>query len=218
MLIDLLNHCPWFSSQPAGLRALMAAEGRLRGLDAGQTVYLKGDGQNGLWMVLDGRVKLEMAVGPNKEALVNIARAGSVFGRSVLGNAGSRPVAARATTTHKTTIFIISGAAIERIATQEPLMWRALAQALQHQLESAMAMLGPLLALPPPARVAARLRQLAQGERVDVAQGDLADLSGLSRRAVNVHLGSLERAGMIERHYGGIIIRNDAALAAAAAG
>ena len=218
-LLEQLQDCSWYRRQPAALRTAIAREGRVVTLDAGHTAYLEGDEDTGLWIVLDGEVRLHMSAGEDASALFAIANPGALFGRSRVGGADARVVTAVASEASRA--LLLSDGAMERIAADQPLMWRALADALHSQLDGMIAALGQMLLLPPRPRIAARLLALARpapatasdgAPRVTVTQAALAEMCGLSRKVVNGHLSVLEDAGAIERCYGEIHIRNAAAL------
>lgn len=206
-----LQASDWYQRQPAALRAAIVREGRVVSLDAGQTAYLQGDEDTGLWIVLTGELRLHMSAGEDRSALFATAEPGALFGRSRVGGADARIVTAIASEASRA--LMLSDRAIERIAADQPLMWRALADALHSQLDGMLAALGQMLLLPPRARIAARL--LAQGRtnpQVMLSQNDVAEMCGLSRKSVNGHLAAMERAGLIERGYMSIRIHNPAGL------
>ena len=207
---DDLAHVGWFRAQPDGLRAAMLAQLRAVTLAAGQTAYLEGDEDTGLWIVRDGLLRLELPVGDDRAALIGLMAGGSVFGRSRLGGAASRIVSARAA--RPTRALLLSDRAMERIAADHPHMWRALSQAVHGQLDAALVALAQQLTLAPLARIAARLLQVVQGDAVPLGQADLGELTGLSRKAVNAHLATLETQGLIVRGYRNVIVTNYAGL------
>ncbi len=207
---DDLAHVGWFRAQPDGLRAAMLAQFRAVTLAAGQTAYLEGDEDTGLWIVRDGLLRLELPVGEDRAALIGLMAGGSVFGRSRLGGAASRIVSARAA--RPTRALLLSDRAMERIAADHPHMWRALSQAVHGQLDAALVALAQQLTLAPLARIAARLLQVVQGDAVPLGQADLGELTGLSRKAVNAHLATLETQGLIVRGYRIVIVTNYAGL------
>lgn len=207
---DDLAHVGWFRAQPDGLRAAMLAQLRAVTLAAGQTAYLEGDEDTGLWIVRDGLLRLELPVGEDRAALIGLMAGGSVFGRSRLGGAASRIVSARAA--RPTRALLLSDRAMERIAADHPHMWRALSQAVHGQLDAALVALAQQLTLAPLARIAARLLQVVQGDAVPLGQADLGELTGLSRKAVNAHLATLETQGLIVRGYRNVIVTNYAGL------
>lgn len=209
-LTSALDRCLWYRRQPEELRAAIRHEGRAVSLASGQTAYLEGDASTGLWIVLDGLLRLELAIGAERTALVGLAPAGAVFGRSRTGGAAGRIVSARAA--RATQALQLSDAAIARIADKDSHVWRALSEAVQNQLDTTLVALAQLLCLPPVGRIAARLLLLEQDGAVSVTQADLAELTGLSRKVVNGHLGELESAGLIRRSYRRIAVINPAAL------
>ena len=210
-LVSELDRCAWYRRQGEELRAEIRQQGRTLNLAAGQTAYLEGDASTGLWIVLDGMLRLELAVGHDRVALVGLAPAGAVFGRSRTGGAGSRIVSARAA--QPTRALQLSDAAIARIADRDGRIWRALSEAVQSQLDATLVSLAQQLCLPPVGRIAARLLVLAQGGVAALTQGDLAELTGLSRKVVNGHLGELEDASIIRRSYGRIAVLDSNRLA-----
>lgn len=212
---EQLQICSWFKRQGSAIRAAIVREGRVVALDSGQTAYLEGDEDTGLWIVLDGELRLHMSAGEDRSALFATAVPGALFGRSRVGGADARIVTAIASDASRA--LLLSDRAIERIAAEQPLMWRALADALHNQLDGLLAALSQMLLLPPRPRIAARL--LAQADAtgaIRLTQGDIAEMCGLSRKSVNGHLSAMERAGWIERRYMAIIIRNPAGLRRAA--
>ncbi len=196
----------WFRHQPDALRAAMLAQLRPVTLAAGQTAYLEGDEDTGLWLVRDGLLRLELPVGEDRAALIGLMPGGSVFGRSRMGGAASRIVSARAA--RPTRALLLSDRAMERIAADHPHMWRALSEAVHGQLDAALVALAQQLTLAPLARVAARLLQFVQGAAVPLGQADLGELTGLSRKAVNAHLATLEAQGLIARGYRNVFVTN----------
>jgi len=212
----LLRPCGWYQRQPVPLRAAIVREGRVVSLDAGQTAYLEGDAHTGLWIVLEGSMRLSMSAGQDRSALFATAQPGALFGRSRVGGADARIVTAVAGEPSRA--LQLSDRAMERIAADQPLMWRALADALHNQLDGVIAALGQMLLLRAPARIAARLLALAQPDPeggpplVPLSQPDLAEMCGLSRKTVNGHLDRLDRAGLIERCYATIFIHDVAGL------
>ncbi|MEH3036988.1 MAG: Crp/Fnr family transcriptional regulator [Sphingomonas adhaesiva] len=191
----------WFARQPAALRSAIAGTGRVIALAPGQWVYGEGDDATGLVMVLDGWLRLEAAVGA-RTVLVGVARAGGAFGQSQRRGGGPRIVTARAGPASR--VVTVSDAALERIGAALPAMWQAVSELVYAQLDASVHGLAQMLALPPRARIAARLMLFADDGIVPLAQSDLAELCGVSRKVANAHLAALEAAGAIARGYGRI--------------
>ncbi len=191
----------WFARQSAELRAALALHGRSVALAPGQWVYGEGDETTGIVMVLEGMLRLEAAVG-EQTVLVGVARAGSAFGQSQRRGGGPRIVTARAGPQSK--VVTVSDASLERIGMESPLLWQAVSELVYGQLDASVHGLAQMLALPPRGRIAARLMLFADDGEAPLSQADLAELSGLSRKAANAHLGELEATGIIHRGYGRI--------------
>lgn len=208
-LPEQLQTNDWFAGLNEAIQHSVIVHGRTVTLAAGQTAYLQGDENTGLWLVLDGALRLELPVGDDRDVLIAVAPARTMFGRTRAGGAQARIVSARAI--GPTTALILSDRAIERIAATEPAMWRALIAALHQQVDTLLASVAILL-LPPPQRIAARLKQMAQDGTVHIRQSDLADLCGLSRKSVNGHVQALTAAGIVTPQYGAIVIHDMARL------
>ena len=103
--------------------------------------------------------------------------------------------------------------ALERIGGEHPALWRAVSELVYGQLDASVHGLAQMLALPPRARIAARLMAFADSGVAPLTQADLAELCGLSRKAVSAHLAALERSGTIARAYGKVQLLDVAALA-----
>ncbi len=209
-----LRGCGWYAGLPDDLSQAIAAQGHVVTLDDGQTAYLEGDDQTGLWIILSGLVRLEMTAGAERSALLALIGAGGLFGRSRFSGSESRLVSVRAA--RPTRALLLSDRAVDRIAASHPHMWRAVAQALQGQIDQVLTALSQQLALSPRQRVAARLIAFDREGEVAMSQADLAEMCGLSRKAVNAHLGALAERGLVRCGYGAITITNAAALAEAA--
>jgi len=201
----------WFARQPAALQERLAQAGRLTSLAAGQWVYGEGDDATGLVLVLGGLVRLEATVG-ERTILVGVAQAGGAFGQSQRHGGGPRIVTARAGPLSR--VFTINDRALERVAADLPLLWQAVSTLVYAQLDASVHSLAQMLALPPRARIAARLLPFAEAGEAPLSQSDLAELCGLSRKATNAHLAALEAAGAIRRGYGRVSVLDAAALAA----
>ena len=201
----------WFARQSANLRSALIRDGRIRQLRAGQWVYGEGDENTGLCAVLSGSLRLEASAGPQRDVLFGIALAGSIFGQSSRRGGGPRLITARAN--QPASVMLVSDDALDRIGNVEPTLWRAMSELVYEQLDAAVRLNARLLVLRPRARVAMRIASIAKDGVAYVAQGDLAELTGLSRKAVNGHLAALATPGILKTGYGCIRVLDPVALA-----
>lgn len=200
----------WFAGLPPPLRAALLREGRVVRREAGQWVYGQGDARAGVVLVLKGLLRIEASVGDARDVLVNLAPAGTAFGQSRRGGGGPRIATVRAASA--ATVLLVTDDALERIAHDHVALWRHVGELVYDQLDAMVRLAGHLLALGPRQRIAARLLALAGDDIVRATQADLAEMCGLSRRVANAHLAALEAAGLIERRYRRIAIRETAGL------
>lgn len=200
----------WFARQPVALQERLAAAGRSVVLRRGQWVYSQGDEGTGLCAVLDGTLRLEVALGAERDVLIGLAPAPAILGQARRSGGGPRILTVRANSASR--VLMIADDALDRAAAQEPALWRAINELVYAQLEQMTRLAAHLLVQTPRGRVAMRLLQFAEGDRVPVNQTDLAEMTALSRKTVNGHLAALEQAGVITRGYRAITLIDRRAL------
>lgn len=201
-----LKLCRWLDGHGVDLRTLLLAEGRLRRFSRRQWVSAEGDDSGGLFVIVEGRFQTySQAIGDREVLLTQLAH-GNAFGQTVHFGGGPRLVTA--ISLGDGVILQIDDEGLARIARQEPMIWRAIASLHYAQLRTMVQMIAEFTALPPRQRLAARLVRFAQGQapspRLPLAQQDLADMTGLSRKTVNGCLSDLEGQGLIRRDYAAI--------------
>ncbi len=207
---QILMNSAWFARQSTGLRTALLARARIEQLEPGQWIYGTGDALNGLYAVLAGSTHLMQALGED-DVLIEIVQAGQLFGQAARFGGGPRLVTAIAG--EHTTLLFVPDHALAEIAGSEPGVWRSFTELLYSQLAGALQLAGAMIRLPPSARVAARLVMLATSDTVHVTQAQLAEMTGLSRKTVNLHLRELEEARLIRRDYGAIAVLDRTGLA-----
>ncbi len=210
----ILSRSLWFARQPPALRRALLANAQISAVSAGQWIYGTGDALNGLYGVLEGSAHLMLATG-DADVLIEIVQAGQLFGQAARFGGGPRLVTAIAG--ERSVLLHVPDHALAEIARSEAGVWRSFTELLYSQLASALALAGAMIHLPPPARVAARLIMLSGGTpRVRVTQSQLAELTGLSRKTVNLHLRDLEDESILTRDYRAILVKDRARLRARA--
>jgi CRP/FNR family cyclic AMP-dependent transcriptional regulator len=190
----------WFAQQKPALREALLARARIAQVEAGQWIYGTGDALNGLYGVLDGSVHLLMMLPDGETRLLDIVGSGHLFGQPARFGGGPRLVTAVAG--ERARLLHVPDQALAEIARRQPDVWRNFSVLLYGQLAGALQLAGVMIHLPPSRRVAARLALLAaQSDAVAVTQEQLAEMTGLSRKTVNLHLRALERDGIIATRY-----------------
>src|SRR5438128_1383187 len=95
-VLAALKRGRWFAGLDPGLEDALIAAGRVVALDAGQWIYSEGDEEPGLCLVIDGVLRLEASVGPDRDVLLGLAGPGQAIGQSRRFGGGRRIVTARA--------------------------------------------------------------------------------------------------------------------------
>lgn len=207
----ILARSGWFARQPARLRDALLAKARISDVAAGQWVYGTGDALNGLYGVLEGSVHLLMTMPDGEARLIDIVQAGQLFGQAAHFGGGPRLVTAIAGEPSR--LLHVPDRALAEIARSEPDVWRSFTALLYSQLSGALQLAAASIHLSPPERIAARLAILAAGaDTVTVTQAQLAELTGLSRKTVNIHLRLLEHQKIIATRYRAIAVLDRARL------
>lgn len=213
---SVMNGDSWFNRLDADRRdALLSASRRVIKSD-GVRVYATGDPPNGLWGVVEGRVRLLDYPRAGAEVLVRNLGRGEWFGELSTIDGGPRPQDAVAS--GPTTLAHISPTVFARLVLATPELHHDLALlACAHQ-RAALAFIGQRVAQPIRARVAAALLSSPvepAGQTLSVRQAELAVIVGVSRQTLNKVLKGFEREGAIRTGYGRIDILNAGPLRAA---
>lgn len=215
--IDALFHdATWLRGHDPALRRDLRERARIVRRGAGEWIYSEGDPATGLTIVLDGLVRIYCGGPGDVSCLIGQAGPGAILGQAIRFGGGPRLHSLVCATA--STLIRISDTAIADIAAERPEAWRIVVRVLYAQLEGTLHVLMQTLALPPRRRIAARLLMMAEpgGNRIVIAQAELAEMLGLSRKTVNAHLGQMERAGLIRCGYGCVeILRPDTLCAVA---
>jgi CRP/FNR family cyclic AMP-dependent transcriptional regulator len=211
-----LDLCPWLDGHGADLRRLLLARGRLRRFSRGQWAFGEGDDTGGIFTVVDGIFQLYAQSIGDREVLLNQLTRASTIGQSARFGGGPRLVTA--VSLGDSLALQVDDETLAAIGEQQPLIWKALASLHYIQLRGMVRMIAEFASLPPRQRLAARLLRFAVGQEMlptlQLAQQDLADMAGLSRKTVNACLSDLEARGLVRRRYAAIEIVDLAGLQA----
>jgi CRP-like cAMP-binding protein len=211
----------WYGGLPAALQALILARSAVRKYAKGQVISLEASVPKGLYAVLDGMVHCVREVGDGEEALIHVcepgfwfAEYGALTGKTTLGTFLAHTPAK---------VLLLPKVQLDRIVADEPRYYEAFARLALDRYAILVRMLSEIRELSPAARLSGRLALLAQmrmKERphsgavsLTVSQADLARMVGVSRQTLNVLLGKLDAAGLIEAGFRRIRVLDAARLA-----
>jgi CRP/FNR family cyclic AMP-dependent transcriptional regulator len=198
--------------QRSTVRALRARERIFRRGDAGRTVFA----------VLAGYVKLSSTTACGREVILEIVRPGGCFGEMAVLNGAPR--AADATAISRCRLLAIDGRQFTQVMGRSPEGLQAMVKLISRRLHSTTQRVIDTVALPAAARLAKALLQLAElhcptvhdGARIDlqISQGELGGMTGLTRESVNKTLAVLRDSGLVAQSNGSVTLLDIAALEA----
>lgn len=216
----LLRQGAWFSGLPPALQRLIVQESDLRSYRKGWFVVREGEPPKGLFVVLEGRIRVVRNVGDGGEVLLHAGEAGcwfayySLFHRqrsigSVVADSSVR-------------VLLLGASKFERIIENEPRYFRAFADLALEHYAALFKYVSDLEGLRRERLLCTRLADMARLRRLEhptagpvamhVSQSDLAGMLGLSRQRLNGLLTALQARGLIEVGFRCIRVLDEAGL------
>ena len=200
------------------LKAL-ASRGRVRRFNAGTTIFHEGDPGDAIYVVVDGRIRMSRLSGSGTEATLALIGAGDCTGELSLFD--GKPRAATATAMQATRTFVVSREDFVNWIKERPGASLALLETLSLRIRRTNEIVTDLVFLDLPHRLAKHLLTLASAHadgnsarrpRLQVTQGELASMLGVSRESVNKQLNQFSRDGWITLSRGAVTIDDSEAL------
>ena len=211
----------WFAGLPAARQAQLLQPAHRLQLAAGQTLFLRGDPNAGLYAVLDGSVRIGAVDVAGRDVTLGLLQPPQWFGEIAFFDGGPRTHDASAR--DASTLLCVPRPALLTLLEQEPLWWQHLGQLMAEKVRALFLGLEDLAALPALPRVVRRLLAMAEGHGmlaegvahriVAVNQEQLGAMLSLTRQTVSEVLRELESRGLVRRQYGAIELLDPAALA-----
>lgn len=210
----------WFQRQMPKLQQALADAAIAVHAEAGRWLYDAGDEAFGLYGIISGTVSIhiqmkQVAGIEGDYALSNIVGPSAIFGYA--GRLVGKRRLVTAVVRDEARLFYISEARIEAIAREQPDLWLHFAELASEQLVEATRAMVVNARATPALRVAMHLRamigQSGPPHVVNITQDELAELTGLSRKTVNLVLADMERSGRLVTRYRSIQVADVADLA-----
>lgn len=208
LAFKVLRETEWLKAYSPELAESLVAEARLVHLNIGEWAQAEGDERNGLFMLVDGLLKTYNAPIGDRVIMVGFSKPGSVLGHATRYSGGPRLVTA--VCAEPSIMLEISENGLDRVASQSPEIWRAIAGFAYDNMRSALRLAAEVISLRPRERLAARLLAITPEEETDnlpvinVSQELLGEMIGVTRKTVNQHLSTFEKDGLICVGYGKI--------------
>jgi CRP/FNR family transcriptional regulator len=205
MLAETLSRIPYFSGCDDAALADVAAVAQLRTVRAGEQIVTEGDPCQGLYVVVEGRVKVVKVSAEGREQVLLILGPGRTFNDVPVFDGGTNPANVEAL--ENGSVAFIPSAAMLMLMERHPAMSAAAVRVLASRLRTMTLMVESLAFRDVTARVAGLIRACAAGEQplvegvphacAHITQQELAALTGSVREVVQRALKTLENAGAI---------------------
>lgn len=212
LALDALREAEWLQDYAPALAENLVSEGHIVRLNTGEWAQAEGDDRAGLYLVIDGCFYTYYAPLGDRVIMVGLAEPGAVLGHTTRYSGGPRLVTA--VCAEPSIVLEISENALDRVATQSPEIWRAIADISYNNMRRALRLAAEIVSLRPRERIAARLLAITKSDptgelsSIKISQELLGEMTGVTRKTINQHLSSLEREGVIRVGYGHIQIVN----------
>ncbi|HEX7125779.1 MAG TPA: Crp/Fnr family transcriptional regulator [Thermodesulfobacteriota bacterium] len=218
---EVLRGIPYFAEVDAAGREALARAARLQGYRAGEVVLLEGAPCRGLYVVVEGRVKVYKASADGKEQVLRILGPGRTFNDVPVFDGGPNPGSVAAL--ERTTVALLPKAEVLALLDRDPKVAKAVIRVLAARLRALTVVIEDLSLRSVVARVARLLLDCTRGQPALVegpegacarlTQQQLAAMTGSVREVVQRALKTLERDGAIRLERARVIVLDPDALA-----
>jgi CRP/FNR family transcriptional regulator, cyclic AMP receptor protein len=205
-LLRVLRGGAWFASLPAPQQEAIVRGSVLRSYKKGRVISLEDSPPKGLYVVLEGRVRIARTLAGGDEVLLHIGEPGFWFGDFAVIT-GRRTIASVIADSDVRTLML-SKARFDRIVADEPHFYKGFVSLIADRFAVMIKFLAEAHLLAPEDRLRARLvdaLEYSQREHIqsgpvalNLSQSDLAGMVGVSRQTLNELLKRLQAQGLIE--------------------
>ncbi|MDH3828701.1 MAG: Crp/Fnr family transcriptional regulator [Desulfobacterales bacterium] len=181
-ILNIISAIPLFNGLPDDQLSAIRQIAVEKQYNKGQTIFSEEDETKGLFVVVDGRVKIYKVSSEGKEQILHIIEAGQSFGEVTVFTGQQMP--ANAQTLAKSRLLLFPGSAFVGLVTANPSLALNLLAIMSKKLRQFAAQIENLSLKEIPARLASYLVYLAEeqdaGDAVtlNVSKGQLASLLG----------------------------------------
>ncbi|WP_158891101.1 Crp/Fnr family transcriptional regulator [Amycolatopsis anabasis] len=194
----------------------MLALGTTTTYQARHTVIRQGAESHSVLVLLSGSVKVTVDSEFGRTALLAVRGPGDLLGEMAVLERRRR--AANAVTCGAVRAKLIKGTHFLEFLDRNPDAWRLVARSLSERLRSANRRRAEFVACPAPVRVGRVLVEIVRrhGERtpagwnlsVSLTQTEIATLAGVALGTLEKALQSMQRQGLVRRHYRRIVVED----------
>lgn len=201
-----------FGALGADLLQRLGRRALLRKVKRGATIFRKGDPGECLFAVCSGSIKISTPSSEGKEVVLNVLRAGEVFGEIALLD--GRPRTADAIAVSDCELLVLERRDFLPVMREQPDASLKLIELLCAKLRSTSEHVEDLVFLDLSSRLAKALLRLSKSGRITMTQREIGQMIGMSRESTNKQLRAWESEKLLRIERGAIILKKPEALAA----
>lgn len=179
--------------------AALFAQGRVRAVERRSFVVRQGDRLSTMWLVLDGRLKIESSSSSGRASQLAQCGPGDWIGQYAQVAAYPADIVA----VERATLLAFASGDLPRLAAGHPALGATLAASFAHQLEKITARLDARSTLTAKGRIYAELLHRA-GDALAIAPppviAELAHIAQTTRETASRAIAELERRGIVARN------------------
>ena len=205
-IIDSLQACLLFSAVDRGYLISIEPQLKTIHLDTGDKVYNAGEQVPGLFVIVQGAVRLNLAFLEAYNPFVTIVKAGKFFGDHYIFD--DKPSLAEATCVEPTTLTLLNTELFFKVFREQPSVSQRLAHILALNCRNMSQLYGWDMTQGVEARLAKLTRHLHHIQNIpsdsdapftiNYSHNELADMIGLTRTAISKPLRKWKEKGWIE--------------------
>jgi CRP-like cAMP-binding protein len=210
----LFENNAWFTELPQEVIQELVSMSKIKSLQKGQRLHAKGDIADGLYCILDGKIRVSNVNSEGKETVLTWLVNGNWFGEISLFDGLPRTHDAHAE--QATQLLMLPNHTFQGLLKQRPSLYPYFLRLLCQRIRATFTLLDETGGLSLKGQMAKRLLLLTSGlsqrdvritkSNIKVSQESLAYMINSSRQTVNKLLGDLKQQGVIATHYGEITI------------
>lgn len=198
---------PWFSQWSPVDKQRLAASASEIVLQLGQALYTRGESPRGLYLVMEGSLKVLVSTAEGDEAIIDVVGTGQWLGE--LGIIDQQPRQHSAIALEPARCVFIEKSLIDAVLQENPVLYQGVAMILSERLRHMFLWVEASLLSSVKSQILYRLRHVATGMgtpmengfllRTRISQELLAAMLGVTRQTLNKELIALKHAGLIKK-------------------
>ena len=200
-ILNIISAIPLFNGLPADQLSAIRQIAVEKQFNKGQTIFSEEDETKGLFVVVEGRVKIYKVSSEGKEQILHIIEAGQSFGEVTVFTGQQMP--ANAQTLAKSRLLLFPRSAFVGLVTANPSLALNLLAIMSKKLRQFAVQIENLSLKEIPARLASYLIYLAEEQgsadavTLNISKGQLASLLGTIPETLSRIFAKLSRKNLI---------------------